>query len=165
MARGDEFTFAADQRAVVDAKLHLQSRRIDLGEGQGVASFIGTDGVADIDVLNAGDADNVTGARARGFGGAEASEFENLTNFSADAFAVRVTYHENGITKRGGAAENLTNRDTTHIIAPINIGYEHMERLIRFSKRRRNVIEDRLEEWAHVLLLVAKMKHHVTVTA
>src|SRR5690606_6391380 len=61
LARGDELAFGADERTVVDRELHLEGRRVDLGEGQGVAIFVGGDGVADIDVLKSGQTDDVAG--------------------------------------------------------------------------------------------------------
>ena len=65
LARGDKLAFLADERAVVDAELHLKGRRVDLGEGEGVAVLVGVQRVADVDVLEAGDADDVAGV---GFG-------------------------------------------------------------------------------------------------
>ena len=74
----------ADERAVVDAELHLERRRIDLREGEGVARFVGGQRVTDVDVLEAGDADDVAGDGGLGFASAEAGELEDLGDLGAD---------------------------------------------------------------------------------
>jgi hypothetical protein len=59
---------------------------IDLREGQGVACFVGGEGVADVDVFEAGEADDVAGDGGLGLAGAQAGELEDLGDLGADAF-------------------------------------------------------------------------------
>jgi hypothetical protein len=56
------------------------------------------------------------------------------------------------------AAEDLADCDPADVVAPVDVGDEHVERLVRLGERRRHVLEDRLEEGTHVLLLVARLR-------
>src|SRR6478609_4942917 len=166
LARGDELAFLTDERAVVDAELHLEGRRVDLGEGEGVLLFADGERVADVDVLEAGETDDVAGDRLLNLALAEAGELENLGDLGADLLArFRVAHHEDRIANLDDAAEDLADRDTADVVAPIDVGHEHVEGLFRLRERRRDVVDDRLEEGSHVLLLLAEVVHHVAVAA
>ena len=62
VARGDEFSFAAGERAVVDQDPHPDRGRIDVDKLQRRALFAVGQGFADVDVFEAGQADDVAGA-------------------------------------------------------------------------------------------------------
>ena len=130
-----------------------------------MARFVGGERVTDIDVLETRETDDVTGDGAFGFTGAETGEFEDLGNFCADTFAVLVANDEDVLTDGGDTAEDLANRDAADVVAPVNIGHEHVEGLVGLGEGRRNVIEDGLEERGHVLLFLAEVVHHVAVAA
>ena len=44
------------------------------------------------------------------------------------------------------AAEDFPDGDTADVVAPVDVGDEHVEGLVRLRKRRRDVVEDGLEE-------------------
>jgi len=48
LAEVTSFAFLADERAVVDAELHLEGRRVDLGEGRAWPAFVGGQRVTDV---------------------------------------------------------------------------------------------------------------------
>ena len=66
---------------------------------------------------------------------------------------------------RGRPAEDLADGDPADVVAPVDVGDEHVERLLRLREGGRDVVEDRLEERGHVLPLVAQVVHHVPVAA
>ena len=68
LAGGHELALAAHERPVIDAELHLERRRVYLAEGQGVLVLAGGDRVADVDVLEAREADDVSGGAGLGLG-------------------------------------------------------------------------------------------------
>ncbi len=166
MARGNEFAFSAHERPIIDRKLHLQRGRIDLRERQGMAGFVGGERIANINIFKTGETNDITRAGGRILFGAEAGELENFGDFGANAFsAFRVTEDVNRIANIYGAAENLTHRNTTNIVTPIDVGDQHMEGIIGFGEGRGNVVENGLEEGSHVLLFFTEMIHHVTIAA
>src|SRR5690606_15598523 len=81
LAGSDEFAFASGERAVVDAEIHLNRRRIEFDEWQWRRVFRGRQGDADIDFVESGEADNSSGFRDRILSGAESGELENLGDF------------------------------------------------------------------------------------
>ena len=49
------------------------------------------------------------------------------------------------------AAQHLADRDPADVVAPVDVGDQHMEGLLGLGEGRGDVIEDGLEEGAHVL--------------
>src|SRR5687768_11496560 len=72
---------------------------------------------------------------------------------------------EHRLSDRGSTAEDLADGDTTDVIAPVDVRHQHVECLVRLGEWRWDVVENRLEERGHVLLLFAEVEHHVTVAA
>lgn len=61
------------------------------------------------------------------------------------------------------AAEDLADGDTAHVVAPVDVGDEHVEGLVGAGEWRRDVVEDAVEERRHVLPLVGEVAHHPTM--
>jgi hypothetical protein len=163
---GNELAFLADERAVVDAELHLEGRRVNLREGQGVLLLAGGKGVADVDILEAGEANDVAGDGGLDLALAQAGELEDLGDLGPDLFAaLGVAHDEDRIADLDDAAEDLADRDAADVVAPVDVGDEHVERLLGLGERGRDVVDDGLEEGRHVLLRLAEVIHHVAVAA
>ena len=100
-----------------------------------------------------------------GLDGAQARELAHLGDLRADLLARGVADDKDVVAEPGFAAEDLADRDPSHVVAPVDVGDEHVEGLVRLRERGRDVVEDGLEEGGHVLPLVAELVHHVPVAA
>ena len=150
--------FASSQRAVIHGKLHDDGRRIDGHEWQGW-SVCGTgDGLADVHVFKAADADDVTCAAFDGVAGGEGGVLEDLGDLHRDGFVLGcLAQQENAIAQLDGAACDFSDGDTANEIVPINVRDEHLEAAFKFRFRSRDVFNDLFEEEGHVLLLAVRL--------
>ena len=165
LAGGDVFSLAAGERPVVDAELHLNGRRVDLGKGQGVGTLIGGDGVTDVNVLEAGETDDVPRHADRRLAGLNARELDHLRDLAAHAIPALGVDDVNGVAGHDLAGEDLADADAAHVVAPVDVRDQHPERVIGFGKRRRNVFEDGFEERGHVAALFAGLADHIAFAA
>jgi len=77
-------------------------------ERHSLAVLVGGDRVADVDVLETGQADDVAGDAGGGrLAAVQAGVFEHLGDLGADAFAVAVFDHPHRVGQLDMAAENL----------------------------------------------------------
>ncbi len=86
---GDVLAFAADHRRGVDAEDHFQGRFIDLQPRQRIVGVDGADRIADFNVLESLDRNDVAGAGRFGSGPSEFVEHEQARDFLfVDAIAL-----------------------------------------------------------------------------
>jgi hypothetical protein len=162
VAGGDEFAVAAGEGAVVDAELHLDGGRVDVGEGDGLPVFVVAEGLADGDFLEAGDADDVAGDAGDGLGGFEAAELDDLGDGGAFASSVLVDA-DDGIADVDFAAGDFADGDASDVIGPVEVADEHLERAGFVGDGRRHVLDDGLEEGCHVAGRIADVFEGVPV--
>ena len=74
LARGEELALAADERRVVDHEEHRDGRFVDGDRGDAVGMLRIGDRVADVEALDARDADDVAGRRFLDLDAFEAAE-------------------------------------------------------------------------------------------
>ena len=60
MTRGDKLTFTASKGAVVDGEVHFNGRFTDFDKGDRIDFVCGANGVADCDVFNTAETDDIT---------------------------------------------------------------------------------------------------------
>ncbi len=131
-----------------DGEFHLDGRRIDRDVGQRGARFGITNGFADEHVFEAGEADDVAGVGFLDFDTLHAFEMEDGRDFVLGDFAMAVTA-DGGITEFHFAFVNFSERNTSEVIAVIEICHEHLETIAGFRAWRRNVFRDGIEQRFH----------------
>src|SRR5205823_930302 len=127
MASGDELAVLARERAVVHSELHLNCRRIEFGPRHGLALFAVAKRLADREFLEARDANDVARLAVDDFAGLEAAEFPDLRHRGPFALAVFVNAHD-GVADLDSTAGDLPDGNAAHVITPIEITDEHLER-------------------------------------
>ena len=148
LAGGDKFPLLADERAVVDADLHRDRRRIDVHEGEWLAGVVIGDRLPDVDFLEAADADDVTGTCFLKFDFLKALVAEDRGHRLLLLGAVLVD-DNNLLTHLDLAADDATEGDTTQVVAVVEIGNEHLEVIHVGLFRGGDVLRDRLVEGLH----------------
>jgi hypothetical protein len=148
MARGEEFSFAAGQRRVVDDELHLDRGRIDVDEGHGFALLGIGEGFTDEDVFKPGEADDVARAGHRNLDLGETGVGKNLGD-SALFFRAVLVDADDLVAHRDFASGDFAVSNPAQVIAIVEIGDEHFEVLVEIGLRGRNLFDDGLVERGH----------------
>src|SRR5579859_7802809 len=148
MPGGDELAVHARERAVVDGELHLNGRRINGHERERRAVLGIRDGFADEDFLEAGQADNVASVGLLDFNALHALEMENGGGLGTGLLAVAVEA-DNGIPNLDFARDNFTEGNAPEVIRIIEVRHEHFEALSGVGARRRDVLDNGVEERLH----------------
>ena len=151
VAGGDVGALAAGERAVIDGEGHHDGRLGDLDEGQRLHRVRRADGVADHDVLDAGDRHDLTHGRLLNRHALEAVEGEQAAQ--AEAFAqLRILVVAAGLhgIELHGAAGDAADADAAHELVVVDRGDEHLRRALRIALRGRNVLENRVKQRAQI---------------
>ena len=145
---GQELAVPAGERAVVHAEVHLDGGGVDLGKCNRFAPGVVAKGLADERLLDPGEPDDVSrGGRVRFFA-RQAGKGIHLGNLAGGRrFAVPVQAGDH-VTHRHRPAFNLSNGDSAHVVAPVQVADEHAERAVRIGLGRRDVAAHRFEEGA-----------------
>ena len=86
-------------------------------------------------ILEPGYAHDIAGAAGGSLGRAQAGEVEDLGDLGAGSLAVHVRDHVHRLSPTVAVPPRiLPTRDAAHIVAPVNVGDEHVERLVRLGK-------------------------------
>src|SRR5208283_3736490 len=88
VAGGDELAVLPGERAVVDGEFHLDGRRINRDVRQRRAQLGIANGLADENVLEPGEANDVTSVRLLDFNALHAFEVKNRGDFALGNFSV-----------------------------------------------------------------------------
>ena len=157
-------TIAATQRTIVDTELHLHRRRLNLDKRQRLALRVSRQRLADIHILEPGKADNVARLahrRIRCLQTAVLKKFCHLRLHPAAILAEQVQR----IPLLHAAARDAAHRHATHIIIPIDIGNQHLERLIRVSiLRGGNVLHNLVQQRRAIHRgLTLRVVHEITI--
>ena len=148
LAGGDELAVAARKGGIVDGEGHLHRRRGDLHKGQRLHALGRADGVADGDVADAGQADDV--ARS-GLGNGllaqtvELIEGDGLRLLRRGVGIVVVADHDLLILLERAALDASDGHAADELVV-VDSGDEHLEGLVNVRLGRGNVVEDGIEE-------------------
>ena len=148
LAAGDVFAFAAGKGAVVDAEGHVQRGLVDADGLEGFRASRRRRGVADIDRLKADDGADVAGGDGVDLLAAEA--FERVELDDALARGAVVAEDHDGLALVDGAGEDLADADTADVVGLVEGGDEHLERRLRANGRRRDVLDDGVEDGGEI---------------
>ena len=159
MAGGDIGALAAGERAVVDGEGHHDGRLGDLDEGQRLDGVRRADGVADHDVLDAGDGDDLAhlGRLDRhaleAVKGEEAAQTEILVQVG-----VKVVGAGGHRVELQRAAGDAADADAADELVVVDRGDEHLRRGLGIALRRGDVLENRVKQRAQVLAGLGKVE-------
>ena len=126
MAGGDELPFASGKGRIVDQDAHANRRRIDVDKLQRLALLAIGQCFADVNFLEAGEADDVAGAGVLRLDLLQACIGEERGDVGALAAAVAMDAND-GIADRDATADDPPESDAAEVIAVVKIGDEHLE--------------------------------------
>ena len=107
------------------------------------------DGLADGDVRDAGQADDVAGSGLVDVDALQAVESKQLRHARRLQPAVELA-DRHGVAEADPAVEHAADGNAPEVVARVQVGHEDLERGLRIADRRRNRVDDRLEERAQV---------------
>src|SRR5262245_63800426 len=122
------------------------------------------DRFADRDLLDAGKADNVARDRAFDFDALETIEREEFRNTRL-LCGTSELQHRHGIVQRNRAVEYTADRDSSEVVARIEVGDENLQGRIRIASRRRHMPDDSLEQRLEVFAVCPGPRGRHTVAA
>ncbi len=154
LARGHELAFAPRLWRSVDAEAHGQCRLIDGDRRHAFGVFTVTDRVADTQILNAGNRDDVTGGGNFSFGARQALECQHLIDLG-DTLVFAAEAHRVLLPRTNGAAMDAADADATNIAVVIKRGNLQLQRRGVIELRRRNFRQHGVEQWLHRAALLA----------
>ena len=153
VARGDELALLPGQRSVVDGKLHFDCRRINRHKWERLTIHRVGDRFPNENVLKAGHADDVAGMGLRNLDSLEAFEVKDGGDFGSASAAIAMNA-SGRVGELYFAADDFAEGDSTEVIRIIEIGHQHLELNSGVSARRRDLLDDGLEERRHGVALV-----------
>src|SRR5262249_18520976 len=148
MPRSDELAVVAGERTVVDRELHLDRRRINRYVRQRSAQFRIANRFADEHFLEAGQPDDVAGVRFLNLDALHAFEMIDRGELALADLSIAMPA-DGGFAELHLAFVNFSERDTPEVIAVIEVGHEQLKTVTGPSARRRDVLDDRVEQRLH----------------
>ena len=151
VAGGDVGALAAGERAVVDGEGHGDGRLGDLDEGQRLDGIRRADGVADHNVLNARDGDDL--AHAGAFHRHALEPLERKQAAQAEVLVeigVEVVAAGRHAVELERAAGDAADADSADKVVVVDGGDQHLHRRVRVALRRGDVLEDGFKQRAQV---------------
>ena len=145
LPRGDELALASGHRRRVDAEDHRHRRLVDRDGRHRLAMLDIGNRLADRDVLDAGEADDVAGGRLVDVDPLEPLEGEELGDLRLLKRAVELA-HGHRVADPHASLEHASDRDPPEVVVRIEVGDENLQRPFRIAARRRHVIDDRVEQ-------------------
>ncbi len=162
VARCDIFAFSARERGVVDDEVHGDGGLVDLDELEGLHTVDVAGGLADVDVRDAGDADDLAGAGLGNFLPAEALEHIELRDFDL-FFAAVVLAEDDLLALLDSTAFDAPDAHAADIVVVVQGGEQHLQRRVHIALRGRDFFQDALENRPHIAFAVALVIGSVTV--
>ena len=154
LARREKLAFASGKRRVVDAERHRDGRFVDRDRVNALGFVRVGNRVADVEVFDARDADDVAGRRFLDLDALQSGERQQRREAQPrdDAAVARDLGDRRVRTRR--SAEDAADADAADVLVVIDRGDQHLERAFlgrRFGNVRDDRFEERLERVARVL--------------
>ena len=127
MSGGDEFAFLTCQRAVVYQEIHGDGRLGDLLERDGLRILGRAEGVANMDIADAGDGDDGTHGRLVYLHLLQSVKFVQLADLNAaHLVGIVVVYNHAILVDADGSVVHLADTDAAHIFIVIDGADENL---------------------------------------
>jgi hypothetical protein len=150
LARGDVLAVAAGHRRGIDAEDHRHGRLVDRNRrDRDLVLHVG-DRLADRDVLDAGEADDVARRGLLNIHTPQAVKCIQLGDLGVLHSGIEL-HDRHRIADLHAAVENPADRNPAEVVARVEVGDEQLQRRVRISARRRDVLDDRVEQRTQIL--------------
>ena len=151
---GNKLAFLAGERRVVDHKGHLNGRLGNLNERQSLNVLRVAQGLADGNAFDTGEANDLACLCLLDRLTAQLLDGVQGNQLCVVRLGVAVVVADsNLLADLHRAALDTADADTADVLVVVDRGYQHLGRAFDVNLRRRNVLEDLLEQWSQVLAL------------
>ena len=157
MTGGDKLALAAGKRRVIDHEGHLDRRLGDLNERQSLNVLRVAQGLADGHALDTGEADDLAGLCL--FDGLAAQLLDGVQGNELCVVRLGVAMvvtDRDLLTDLHRAALDTADADAADIFVVVDRGNEHLGRALGVNVRRRDMLEDLLEQRGQILALYVR---------
>ena len=162
----NELAFLSGKGAVVDAECHFHSRFTDLGERQRLKAFWCADSVADGDVLDAADPDDIAHGCRFCRNTLESLDLEQRNDLvAAGVLRVMIVAQQHLLSHLDGTSFDSADTDSAHVFIIVDGRDQHLQRLIRVALRRIHIRHNGVEQRFQILALTVGFKACSTSTA
>ena len=152
LAGGDILALLAGERGIVDREGHLDRGVVDLDEGQGLHLAGVADRVADGNIGQTREGDNITGLGALDRLTAVGLEVEQLGDAAAHMHIGVVPVADlDGAADLDDAVLHAADAHAADKVVVVNAGDQHLQRLLRLALRRLDILQDGIEQGHQVL--------------
>src|SRR5206468_12602125 len=162
MPRGNKFSIAAGKRRIVNQNLHANRRRIDIHELKRRTFFAVSKSFADVNFLETSEANDVAGGRVLYFHLLQSRICKKRRDSSTFPTTIAMNADDR-VADRDATADDTPERNSSEIIAVIQIRHEHLKKWLRGNLRRRDVAHDCFKKRRHDVAVVVQFAHGVTV--
>src|SRR5437762_609482 len=158
----DKFSFPAGKRRIVYQNVHANRWRIDIHELKQRTFFAVSKSFADVNFLETSEANDVAGGRVLYFHLLQSRICKKRGDSSTFPTAIAMNTDDR-IADRDATADDTPERNSSKIIAIIQVRHEHLKKWLRGNLRRRDVAHDCFKKRRHVVAVVVQFAHGVTV--
>ena len=137
--------FAAGEWGRVDGEHHDDRRLVDLDARQWVGGFRTGNGLANVDSLDAGNGQDISGFANRLVHALQAFKGIKPGNFGLLERSIEL-YNSNLISKTKRAAKHPGDGQTAEVVAVVQVGDQDLQCAGRVTRGCRNMLHDRLEK-------------------
>src|SRR5213595_1873305 len=149
MPRRNKFSVATGKRRIVDQNVHANRRRIDIHELKRRTFFAVSKSFADVNFFETSEAD-VAGGRVFYFHLLQSRICKKRRDSSTFPATIAVNADDR-IADRDASADDTPERNSSEIIAVIQIRHEHLKKWLRGNLRRRDMAHDCFKKRRHVV--------------
>ncbi len=164
VAAGDELAFFTGERRGVRLEDHANRRLIDRNDRERHRLHEVRDGLPDLGVLDPGERHDVSRADLLDLDALQPEVRERLRHADLRHRAVLVDQVD-GFAALYLAAPHAPDHDPPEIIRVVEVGDDHLERLLELHRGRRNLPQNRLEKLVHVVLRIVQIAEHLALTS
>ena len=163
VAGGDVLALLAREGRIVDDEVHSDGRLVDLDEGQRLHTVTGTDGLADVDVLNAADADDVAEPCFVALGSFQSLELIERADTDDLGGSIGMTKGHT-LAVLNDAALDSADADPADEVVGVDIGNQELETRVLLALGSGNFFDDGFKQRLHILALYMIIVARVAVT-
>src|SRR5207237_5834186 len=153
MPRRNKFSVAAGKRRIVNQNVHANRRRIDIHELKRHTFFAVDKSFADVNSLETSEANAVAGGRVLYFQLLHSRSWTKRRDSSTFPATIAMNADDR-IADRDATADDTPERNSSKIIAIIQVRHQHLKKWLRGNLRRRDVAHDCFKKRFHVVAVV-----------